>query len=413
MGSCNSCEPVMENTSQDWTRFTTDKPTAIGQVSPMSPQFSNWQASYKDLASSLIKQQEVPDLGTAGAGLSGLAQALTKADSFRDLTGLAGNQQNAQKTLEANNQMATKMAEAASGLMKQKANIENSEEITKAIKKDVKDGSLPAEKGEALLEAHHQQKIDAGVGAQRKDEAKEVAKDRAENNAGIVGAGVAAAKDGDKAVTVSHVDTKGNQRKLEVKPAARPASFAKTLSVQVKDFMGEPFGQPLTVTVVSADSDKKSQEFDMRGGYGKFTLAFNTDSPTFMVKVCTYDMLEQSVFFPIHFESSTEDLTMQPAQKQMNLKITQDKTKKTISVKATSNLVDEMSAELATELSASGTSSSKSAIYDLTATIAGKISTKYATKTSSGQGAEDVSTFDVVWPLQNWTPVISTPQVLK
>jgi hypothetical protein len=72
-----------------------------------------------------------------------------------------------------------------------------------------------------------------------------------------------------------------------------------------------------------------------------------------------------------------------------------------------------MSAELATELSASGTSSSKSAIYDLATTISGKISTKFASKVSTGQGAEDASNYDVTWPLQSWTVTTSTPQVLK
>jgi hypothetical protein len=196
-----------------------------------------------------------------------------------------------------------------------------------------------------------------------------------------------------------------------VKPAA-PASKSKRISIQVKDFMGEPFGQPLYVTVVSADADKE-QTFEMRGGYGAFNPVFNTDSPTFFVKISTHDLLELGVTFPIHFEVSTDEKAMGPLQRQMNIKVTQGSTRKVIQAKSMANLNEKMTAELATEMTASGSSSAKGGVVETAATIAGKIASKFTSETAIGKGTEDMNTYDVLWPLQNWTATNNAPQVLQ
>lgn len=98
MGRCESCEKVMPDTSQDWTKFTADEPTPIASVEAPVPTPTDWRAAFKDFAAPMINIQNAPSAPDPGAGLAGINKLLGKSDALRDVTGLAANQQNAMAT---------------------------------------------------------------------------------------------------------------------------------------------------------------------------------------------------------------------------------------------------------------------------------------------------------------------------
>ncbi len=102
MGQCDSCEKVKPDSSQDWTRFTTDEPTAINAITTPQPAVTQYNPKVKDFASPMISIQNAPTSPTPGAGLAGIAEILTNAGVFKDIPGLQGNQENAMQTYLSN-----------------------------------------------------------------------------------------------------------------------------------------------------------------------------------------------------------------------------------------------------------------------------------------------------------------------
>ncbi|MCX7068258.1 MAG: hypothetical protein NTW85_11270 [Methylococcales bacterium] len=161
-GNCDACEAVEDNTSQDWTKFTTDEPTQIMPVAPPTPTITDWQAVFKDFATPIVNIQNAPTLPSAGAGLAGLSDLLGKSDTFNDITGLAGNQANAIKTLQSNNENVRALAEASKGLAMQQHNTSNSGDIMGSLKKAKDTGGITQQEYSDLLKNHLQQVIDGG-----------------------------------------------------------------------------------------------------------------------------------------------------------------------------------------------------------------------------------------------------------
>ena len=159
---CNACEPVEENTSQDWTKFTTDEPTPFSPLTAPTPTVTDWKAAFKDFAPPLVNIQNAPTLPTPGAGMAGLSELLGKAGIFKDITGLEGNQENVMKTYLSNQENVRALAETAKGLAMQGHNTSNSDKIMGALKKAKDSGGINEQEYSGLLKNHLQQLIDGG-----------------------------------------------------------------------------------------------------------------------------------------------------------------------------------------------------------------------------------------------------------
>jgi hypothetical protein len=216
-GNCDACEPVQDNTSQDWNKFTTDEPTPIAQVVAPTPTVTDWKAAFKDFATPIVNIQNAPAVPAPGAGLAGLSQLLGKSDVFRDVTGLDANQANAIKTLQSNNETVRAMAESAKALSMQQHNTSNSDQIMGALKKAKDSGGISQQDYGDLVKSHLQQVIDGGGAQQRAaDQGKPTLTDAA----------VKAAEQG-KAVKAQKLGPEGRTESIEIEGGAASNVLAR------------------------------------------------------------------------------------------------------------------------------------------------------------------------------------------
>ena len=164
MGACDACEKVKDNSSQDWTKFATDEPTAISPLTAPTPAPTDWKAAFKDFAPPIVNIQNAPTLPAPGAGLAGLSDLLGKSDIFKDITGLDGNQKNAMATYLSNQENAKAFAQMAKDMATQAHNTQNDDKIKSAISDGQSSGALTKEEASKLTKDHIQQMIDAGDG---------------------------------------------------------------------------------------------------------------------------------------------------------------------------------------------------------------------------------------------------------
>jgi len=216
MGECDACEDVKENSSQDWTRFGVDEPTAIAPVATPTPQRTDWKAIWAQFASPLVGIQTARDLPAPGAGLAGLGEALTEAGAFRDVTGLSGNQDNVIKTYLSNQENAKAFAEMAKSLATQEHNTSNSRSIMKTLDEAKESGAVSEEDHRNLVRDHLAQVVDGGDGQAREAE-REAAREPSLENAGIE------AVQRGRYVSASTRSSDGAEQNLEV-GAAQPPS---------------------------------------------------------------------------------------------------------------------------------------------------------------------------------------------
>jgi Papain-like cysteine protease AvrRpt2/Tectonin domain len=206
-GACDACEKVKENTSQDWEKFKTDEPTPINPVTTPVPTVTDWKAAFKDFATPIVNIQNAPAAPTPGAGLAGLSDLLGKSDSFRDITGLEGNQKNALQTYLSNQQSAKDFAQMAKDIFTQDNNTKHSDAIADSIRNS--DVLSDQEKAE-LLKKHFNQVIDGG-------QSEKAAKEADAQNNQPTAMGIAAdAENKGKPVKVATSDASGNTQSLEV-----------------------------------------------------------------------------------------------------------------------------------------------------------------------------------------------------
>ncbi len=212
-GMCDSCEKVEPNTSQDWEMFKPDEPTAINPLTAPTPTVTDWKATFKDIATATVGMQAAPVAPAVGAGLAGLSDALTKADTFRDVTGLAANQANAMSTYKSSMDAATKMAEIAKGMATQEHNTDKSNQIMDKLKDAKASGAISSDDYNKLVKQHLQQQIDGGDST-RAQAAADAAKAKitkpsiTEAAVGAVGAG--------KQVKATKTDADGNIESVEI-----------------------------------------------------------------------------------------------------------------------------------------------------------------------------------------------------
>lgn len=164
MGACDACEKVKDNSSQDWTKFATDEPTAINPITAPTPAPTDWKAAFKDFATPIVNIQNAPALPAPGAGLAGLSDLLGKSDIFKDITGLDANQKNAMATYLSNQENAKAFAQMAKDMAMQAHNTQNDDKIKSAISDGQSSGALTKEEASKLTKDHIQQMIDAGDG---------------------------------------------------------------------------------------------------------------------------------------------------------------------------------------------------------------------------------------------------------
>lgn len=212
MGQCDACEEVKENSSQDWDRFRTEEPTAISPVTIPTPIRTDWNAVWAQFAQPLVELQIAREAPAPGAGLSGLSDALSKSDAFKDVTGLEGNQTNVIKTYLSNQENAKAFAEMAKSMAMQQHNTENSKGIKESLDDAKKEGTISDQEHSELTKDHLGQLIDGGA----KQKAK--LKKEAKQDPSLTNVAIDAEKRG-KAVTATRNDKDGTSETLKVSNA--------------------------------------------------------------------------------------------------------------------------------------------------------------------------------------------------
>lgn len=172
MGQCDACEDVKEDSSQDWDRFRTEEPTAISPVTTPTPTRTDWRAIWAQFAQPLVALQTPREMPAPGAGLAGLSEALTKADAFRDITGLASNQENVIRTYLSNQENAKAFAEMAKTMAMQEHNSENSRSIMQSLDNARERGAISDNEYSELVRDHLGQQIDGGQRRQAEERRK-------------------------------------------------------------------------------------------------------------------------------------------------------------------------------------------------------------------------------------------------
>lgn len=161
-GACDACEKIKPNSSQDWTKFTTDEPTSILPVTTPVPTITDWKAAFKDFASPMINIQNAPATPAPGAGLASVQELLGKSDVFKDITGLDATQQNVLKTYLSNQDNAKAFAAMAKDMAMQQHNTDHSDQIMDSLNEAYKSGAISKEDHGKLAKQHHQQMLDGG-----------------------------------------------------------------------------------------------------------------------------------------------------------------------------------------------------------------------------------------------------------
>jgi hypothetical protein len=235
-GQCDACEKVQPNTSQDWNVFKPDEPTTINSITAPTPTVTDWKATFKDIAAATAVMQTAPAAPTVGAGLEGLSAALTKSDTFKDVTGLAANQQNAASTYKSNMEAATKMAEIAKGLATQEHNTDKSAQIMDKLTAAKASGAITSDDYNKLVKQHLQQQIDGGDAA--KAQAKADAKKAEGDKPSIAGAAVSSIIKGTTSIKATMTDASGHTETVEIgstTTATPPAKDTTTGTTPPKD----------------------------------------------------------------------------------------------------------------------------------------------------------------------------------
>lgn len=211
-GACDACERVKENSSQDWTKFTTDEPTTVNPVTMPVPQLTDWKAAFKEFAPPLVNIQNAPILPDPGVGLAGASDLLGKSDVFSDITGLNGTQQNAIRTYLSNQENAKAFAEMAKGMAMQQHNTAHSDKIMESLNTARSSGAINQEEHGKLVKEHLQQQIDGGETQKRTEE-----NEQKKLETSPIKSAVEIANNSNRAVSASESDSSGNTKRIEVK----------------------------------------------------------------------------------------------------------------------------------------------------------------------------------------------------
>lgn len=215
-GTCDACEMVKENSSQDWDKFRTDEPTSISPIVTPTPIITAYKPEYKDFAPPLINIQNAPDAPAPAAGLSQLSELLGKAAAFNDITGLAGNQKNALETYLSNQANAKAFAEMSKSLATQQHNTQNSDDFMTRARQARESGAIDEEQYKNLINRHLEQQIDGEAGSREAAE-----HERNSSNPSLSQAAIDAARQG-QSVHAERTDPDGIHESIEVEGSEPP-----------------------------------------------------------------------------------------------------------------------------------------------------------------------------------------------
>ncbi|QLE03003.1 DUF2272 domain-containing protein [Galbibacter sp. BG1] len=212
-GSCDACEMVKENSSQDWDKFRTEEPTSIAPIVTPTPSITEYRPEYKDFASPMVNIQNAPDAPAPGAGLSQLSELLGKPGAFNDITGLAKNQDNAIRTYLSNQENAKAFAEMSKSLATQQHNTQNSQNIAEGISQARQAGNITEEDAQNLTRQHLQQQIDGG------ESVRETAQFERERNRPSLAQTASEAINRGQTVQAQRTDADGTHESINVRPS--------------------------------------------------------------------------------------------------------------------------------------------------------------------------------------------------
>ena len=234
MGVCDSCEKLKPDSSQDWTKFTTDEPAAINAVQPPVPEVTTYNPTTKDFASPMISIQNAPAAPDPGVGLAGVTELLGKAGVFKDVTGLDQNQKNAMSTYLANQESARAAAGMATSMATQAHNTGNSSAIMGTITSAQDAGFLTKAEAGALVKDHIQSQIDGGL-----SQKAAIEQGKASSKTSLADAAVAAVSN-NKSVEATTVDGDGNVSTVKIAPGSAKTSILAKVSPAVPIIKQKP-----------------------------------------------------------------------------------------------------------------------------------------------------------------------------
>ncbi|MCK0157364.1 DUF2272 domain-containing protein [Cellulophaga sp. F20128] len=233
-GSCDACEMVKENSSQDWDKFRTEDPTSIAPVVTPTPTITEYKPEYKNFATPMVNIQNAPDAPAPAAGLSQLSEILGNPGAFNDITGLAKNQDNAIKTYLSNQENAKAFAEMSKSLATQQHNTQNSQGIADGITQARQAGNITDEDAQNLTRQHLQQQIDGG------ESVRETAQfDREQNRPSLAQTASEAVSRG-QTVQAQRTDADGTHESINVRPSegAQPINISYQIDRMTQPTMG-------------------------------------------------------------------------------------------------------------------------------------------------------------------------------
>ncbi|MFM8331105.1 MAG: hypothetical protein ACKN9T_05405 [Candidatus Methylumidiphilus sp.] len=408
MGVCNACEKVQDGTSQDWTKFGTDEPTTINNLTPATPTVTDWKAAFRDFAAPLVGMQQAPTLPTPGAGLAGLSAALTTSNAFKDITGLDKNQQNAMETYKSNQENAKAFAEMAKTMAGQAHNTDNASKIMDNLNAAKNTGAISKEEHGALVKKHLEQQIDGGEAAKAKEKAKAEAQAEKQKatQPSLSEAAVKAIEQG-KAVKAEESDGKGSSKSLQVKntkpqtsaPATPVKKYYKTIFFQAKDCYGEIMQAEFHVTVNDAVSNQEVGYEEFEFGTGSFRVGFTTPAPTLQIRVSALSQLDAVSPISHNLRYESDPTLIAEAQPTVNVLLKQSGQKTTIQTKDATltgqKVLDELSKEGSTEAGGK-------LPYEINLKVAGKIASKHATEVTNSSGHDENKSFEIIVPLDRY-----------
>lgn len=152
MGRCNSCEVIDDTRFWRWEEEPIpDRPTAIDALSTASRRQAPPSLAPDAFPDALVRLQAAPRAPDP-TGLAAAVQALGTGNVFKDLTGLALNQQNAAQALKSSLKVGQEFATRASALAQQKFQNRQLDRTLDAIKSARDKGLTDKEGAQSLTE---------------------------------------------------------------------------------------------------------------------------------------------------------------------------------------------------------------------------------------------------------------------
>ncbi len=154
LGSCNSCEKKDESRFWRWEESPIpDSPTQINDISTQSRATAAPDLQGKELPATIINMQNAP-AAPEPSGFSSLVQALSNANTFRDISGLTANQQSALAATQSTLQAAKAFGSGAVESAIQNNAVKNIDKVKNTLDDALKSGMITKEQAsKALLNA--------------------------------------------------------------------------------------------------------------------------------------------------------------------------------------------------------------------------------------------------------------------